>query len=93
MTLRQVSAFFLSWKGIFLGVTGILTFVGWDAKVLAQKMETFIETQAVRDALQDEKLETLDGLALSACLQETHPVARMVLECGRREALAGVIRK
>lgn len=74
--------------------------VGYDGRATAVKLNrhlteevpALVETQRTIDAVQDSLLRTMEALALAGCLQQTNPVARAWLECGTREARAGVRR-
>jgi hypothetical protein len=100
MTLRTVSAFVASWRGVATGVTSLFVLIGFDGRATAQRLDRHLNSevplllrvQSVRDSAQDEILQEVRALALSACLKETNAIARQRLRCGEREREAGVVR-
>jgi hypothetical protein len=88
--LRTAAEFLGSWKGIATGVSALLVVIGADGRQTKQQLQSFVASQSVRDSIQDERLETVDALALAECIVEQHPVVRQVLNCGDRERKAGI---
>ena len=99
MTLRNLSAFLSSWKGVTTGIASLFVLIGYDGRATAQRLDrhlnsevpTLLEVQSRRDAAQDELLAEVRALALSACLKETNAIARQRLRCGEREREAGIV--
>ena len=100
MTLRSLSAFLSSWKGVTTGIASLFVLIGYDGRATAQRLDRHLNSevpalqrlQSQRDSAQDEILQEVRALALSACLKETNAIARQRLSCGDREREAGVTR-
>jgi hypothetical protein len=100
--VRSLASFLNNWKTTAAGIASLLVFVGADGKATAQRLDehmnrempALINAQAQRDRTQDdvaqEVLRTVRAMALSQCLKERNPVARLQLDCGAREREAGI---
>jgi hypothetical protein len=100
--VRSLAGFIGNWKTIASGIGALLLFVGVDGKATAQRLDQHINrdvpamltAQSQRDRTQDdvaqEVLRTVRAMALSQCLKERNPVARLQLDCGAREREAGI---
>jgi hypothetical protein len=101
MTWTQVTTAIKEYKAVMVvvlagsGFVGMLTgstiTFGGDR---LDRLEYDLDTLARRVAQGDRNVQavtsTVDALALAACQRETHPVVRSRLDCGVREATAGI---
>lgn len=96
--MQAITGYLETWKGVVSIVLVSFAMVGADGRKTASQLNQHIDAQAARDSIQDallrdglaETQRAVDALALSQCLIEKNAVARLWLQCGTREAAAGL---